>query len=178
MVAFPRTSEPGFLLCGFIYHSKFDVFSLIDKSLKPVWGDIFLSSPEWDFSSMTDYYKKEMGPHLKRRFCIFDSRIYPYDLVDIKLFAIDIEQKFSQDGARQVNIDPGFISHNKLILASTKNHYHRIYLDKGIYAELTMAYYHNLWHSLDWTYPDFAHMYLQWFNYIRGDLLENLLKQR
>ncbi len=176
-MALPKGTEYGLLLCGFIYPPDFELFSFVDEYLSTKYGSVFLTSPEWNFSFFTDYYAREMGSDLRRRFVIFDTRIVPYELVDIKLFTIDIEQKLSVNGARQVNIDPGFISHNKLILATAKNHYHRVYLDKGIYVELTMAYYHNAWHSLDWTYPDFGKVYTVWFDSIRPRLLERLVNQ-
>ncbi len=176
-MALPRTTEYGLLLCGFIYPSDFELFPFVDEHLSVKWGSVFLVSPEWDFSSFTDYYAKEMGEGLRRRFFVFDNRIIPNDLVDIKLFSICLEQRLSVDGARRINIDPGFLSHNKLILATAKNHYHRVYLDKGIYVELTMAYYHNAWHSLDWTYPDFGGVYSEWFDSIRPRLLERLVNQ-
>ena len=112
-----------------------------------------------------------MGPDLRRKFYIFDKRIIPLELIDIKLSAIKMEKELSLNGKRVVNIDPGFISKDKLLLASAKNHYHRIYLNKGIFLELTMAYYHKDWHALDWTYPDFKTAYKDWFLSIRQKFL-------
>ena len=56
---------------------------------------------------------------------------------------------------RPLNLDPGYITAAKLVLASTKDHAHRIYLQRGIYAELTLTYRHRQWRALDWTYPDY-----------------------
>jgi len=170
-----RSQELGFLFSGFIYRPEFSFESFLPQ-IEQVWGKILFHSPEWDFSSQTDYYEKEMGQDLRRVFTVFDRVISPIDLVEAKLQSRRWEQHLSNDNGRLVNIDPGYISPNKIILASTKNHYHRIYLDKGIYLELTLAYYHGDWQKLEWTYPDFYHLYRTWFRQIRNDILKGLRK--
>ncbi len=168
-----RSQELGFLFSGFIYRPEFS-FSELLADLERDWGKVLFISPEWDFSSHTDYYDKEMGTGLRRRFAVFDKVISPIDLVQAKLFARQKEISLSDEKGRQVNIDPGYISPNKIILASTKNHYHRIYLDKGIYIELTLVYYHSDWQKLEWTYPDYYHLYRPWFKEIRPDVFRLL----
>jgi len=168
-----RSQELGFLFSGFIYCPEFS-FEEFLVQVERVWGQILFISPEWDFSSQTRYYEKEMGQNLRRIFAVFDNIISPIHLVESKLQARSWELDLSDGANRRVNIDPGYISPNKIILASTKNHYHRIYLDKGIYLELTLVYYHGDWQRLDWTYPDYYHLYRDWFRQIRGDLLTRL----
>ena len=73
----------------------------------------------------------------------------------------DLEQRFCDDlavpsTARPVNIDPGLITPAKLILATTKDHAHRIYLGRGIHAEVTLRYVGRKWTPWPWTYPDYA----------------------
>jgi hypothetical protein len=97
-----------------------------------------------------------MGENLHRRFLSMEKLIKPEALPDIKLATNEIEDKFSSDSRRQVNIDPGYISKAHLILATGKSYTHRPYLRDGIYADLTLIYQGKKFRSLPWTYPDYA----------------------
>jgi hypothetical protein len=80
-------------------------------------------------------------------------------LPKIKCLTNDWEIEFKSVSAcsaeRPLNIDPGYIDLGKLILASTKDHAHRIYLSEGIFAETTLMYTQKQWKPLPWTYPDY-----------------------
>jgi hypothetical protein len=104
----------------------------------------------------TDYYSPEMGGNLVRRFLSMEALIRPESLPDIKLATNGIENEFTQEGKRRVNIDPGYISKGHLILATGKSYAHRPYLREGIYADLTLFYQNKKFCSLPWTYPDYA----------------------
>ena len=123
-----------------------------------------------------------MGRGLKRRFYSFSESIKPDRLVDIKLLTNEIEDRFSRSAdfpSRRINLDPGYISPAKLVLASTKNYSHRIYLAKGIYAEVTLYFEKGTFHSFPWTYPDYkSKEYLEIFNKIRGGYLKILKTNR
>jgi hypothetical protein len=74
---------------------------------------------------------------------------------------------------RPLNLDPGYITLAKLVLASTKDHAHRIYLSQGIYAEITLNYRAGSWQPLPWTYPDYRRSDFQEFftncrEYLKG----------
>ena len=56
---------------------------------------------------------------------------------------------------RPANLDPGYIEQAKVVLASTKNFYHRIYLGGGIFGEVTMHFKNNTYQFFPWTYPDY-----------------------
>lgn len=104
----------------------------------------------------TAYYTREMGDPILRQWYAFDTLIDPAALVAMKHMSNEIEREYSHEqGGRSVNIDPGIISLSNLILASTKNYAHRIYLGKGIYAELTLVYRDKHFQALEWTYPDY-----------------------
>jgi len=104
----------------------------------------------------TDYYEREMGKDLSRVFLLFDS-LYPRDrLADVKLRTNDVETLFSSGGKRSVNIDPGYISLENVILVTTKGYSHRIYLGQGIYGDLTLMYNSGTYRPLEWTYPDYG----------------------
>jgi hypothetical protein len=102
------------------------------------------------------YYDKEMGENLLRIFLLFEPLLHRDLLPEIKLKTNDIERLLSVNGKRTVNIDPGYISLENVILATTKGYSHRVYLSKGIYADLTLRYLNGSYRSLEWTYPDYA----------------------
>lgn len=105
----------------------------------------------------TDYYNREMGEGLVRRFVSFEEPAPRGDLARIKLTTNEIEKSMArEDGARRVNIDPGMVTLENLVLATGKNRAHRIYLADGIYADLTLIYKKGSYHPLPWTYPDYS----------------------
>ena len=104
----------------------------------------------------TDYYAREMGPALVRRFASFEPLVRPESLPDIKLWTNGVEGRFSEDEKRRVNIDPGYMSYAHIILATGKRYTHRPYLRDAIYADLTLIYRDRDFHPLPWTYPDYA----------------------
>ena len=104
----------------------------------------------------TDYYEKEMGKDLSRIFLLFDSLVSRERLPEVKLRTNDIETLFSKEGKRTVNIDPGYVSLENVVLATTKGYSHRIYLGAGIYGDLTLIYRSGTYKPLEWTYPDYG----------------------
>ena len=104
----------------------------------------------------TDYYADEMGSDLIRKFYAFKRLIYCDKIADIKTYTNKLEKKFSVKNKRGINIDPGYMSLGKFILATTKNQQQRIYLKKGIFAECALRYKEGGFVSWDWTYPDYA----------------------
>jgi hypothetical protein len=104
----------------------------------------------------TDYYHAEMGAPLVRRFASFQYLIQQQDLAPIKDETNLLETGSSIEGKRTVNIDPGYLLAERLVLASGKNQTHRIYLSRGIYADLSLLYRDSDYRPLPWTYPDYA----------------------
>jgi len=126
------------------------------KKMEDRFGTIDILSGKLDFSH-TDYYMDEMGEKLFRKIASFEKLIKPDSLPDIKLFTNSIEDEYlKEDGKRSINIDPGYISLEKMVLASCKNFSHRIYLINGVYADLTLIYKDNGFQPLEWTFPDYA----------------------
>ena len=123
----------------------------------------------------TRYYEKEMGWPLHRRFVSFRDLIRPEALVDVKLRTNALEETFAREGKRAVNIDPGYICMERLVLATGKNYTHRIYLGRGIYADLTLVFHKGGFRPLEWTYRDYAEegLIVQ-FNEIRARYKEQL----
>lgn len=104
----------------------------------------------------TNYYEKEMGKILIRRMVSFDKLIGPESLPDVKRLTNQVEDQFSSEGQRKINIDPGYLSAAHLILATGKGYTHRPYLRDGIYADLTLIFTDGAFRTLPWTYPDYA----------------------
>ena len=123
----------------------------------------------------TTYYAAEFGENLKRKFVSFAELVHPGKLAEIKLLTNALEMEWAFGGKRRINIDPGYVSHSKLVLATTKNHAHRIYLGQGIYAEVTLHFRDGTFRAWPWTYPDYASPPLiAIFNHIRGLYVKQL----
>jgi len=127
----------------------------VKVTLKRKFGEIDLESNTIDFD-FTDYYKKEIGKNLVRQFIGFGKLIDPCRLASIKIFTNKLEEEFARkDKSRTINLDPGYITESNLILATTKGFQHRIYLNRGIFAEVTLKYQKGDFRPYDWTYPDY-----------------------
>jgi len=148
-----RATEPALLFIGTLY-SDTEIFDCSKKILEKHFGDILLVSPSmpWDYSS---YYKDELGSPLFRQFIFFKTLIDPGVLADIKLNTNTIEDALSSMGKRYINLDPGYLMLSKIVLASTKNYAHRIYIGKGIYAEVTLIFKDGTYNPHLYTYRDY-----------------------
>ncbi len=145
------------------------MLSTVYQELSEHFGPIDYTSELLTFDS-TDYYESEMGIDLKRQFISFEKLIDAGTLSDKKLLTNLVEQHYARKGTsqRRVNLDVGYVCLAKLVLASTKDHAHRIYLRDGIYAEMTLRYYHKTFQPWEWTYPDYrSPTYIAIFNQIR-----------
>ncbi len=112
-----------------------------------------------------------MGDTIDRMFLSFERLIEADQLPEIKRQTNQLEQEIAAllpIVKRPANLDPGYIEHAKVILASTKNFYHRIYLGGGIFGEVTMHFKNNTYHFFPWTYPDYqSRDYQEFFLRIR-----------
>ncbi len=150
----PRSPGPAKLIIGCFAKEK-DILEDVAPKLSEAFGQPDIVSP-WLAFEHTDYYSHEMGSPLFRRMMAFGRLIQQDDLTGIKLFTNNLEDQFSRQGNRLVNIDPGYLLAERFVLATGKNYTHRIYLNKGIYADLTLIYHKGRLRPLDWTYPDYA----------------------
>ncbi|MFH2137888.1 MAG: DUF4416 family protein [Candidatus Omnitrophota bacterium] len=167
----PLKHEKVRLIIGLI--GKESLFDDVKKVLIKKFGSIDYESECLNFN-FTDYYNAEIGTDLKRKFLSFKKYFLPEELSDIKLFTNKVEEKFQEmPGKRRVNIDPGYLNLSKLVLATTKDHQHRLYVGKGIFAEVTLRYRGKTFMGWDWTYPDYQSVeYIKIFNHIRNNLLK------
>jgi len=142
------------LFSGILYRSGLDEDSIFAR-LEENFGRIILTSSLFQFTE-TDYYSREMGPELMRRWVAFDRLIEMDEIVDMKLLSNGIELQYRHpNGGRSLNIDPGYLNEGKVVLATTKNNQHRIYLKKGIYAEVTLRYRGGRYMPWEWTFRDY-----------------------
>lgn len=152
------------------------LFQSVEVLLSQKFGPADFWSEVMSFN-YTDYYTREMGTDLVRKFISFETLIQPDGIVEIKHFTNDLEKEFLYPDTqrRRVNLDPGYISAAKLVLASTKDHIHRLYLRDGIYAETTLRMEKGTFQAWQWTYPDYrSEKYIEIFNKIRQIYMEQL----
>jgi hypothetical protein len=170
-------SEPAPVMLILAVVSRHDVaLDWARDTLSRQHGSVALSSDAFEFTE-TDYYAATMGGDLKKQFFAFKRLIDPGALAEIKRQTNEWEVEYAALGKhtepRPLNLDPGYITPAKLVLASTKDHAHRIYLRDGIYAEVTLSYRQRRWQPFEWTYPDYRRDdFQQFFTACRDRLLK------
>ena len=105
---------------------------------------------------LTSYYDAELGAPIHRRILSFERPLPLDGLAEIKLGTNTLEDEWARAGRRLFNLDPGYITQERLVLATGKNFTHRVYLSQGIWADLTLIYQGGDWLDLPWTFPDYA----------------------
>lgn len=155
------------LISGLLSADK-TLLSKAKQLLEKYLGPIDLESPIIPFN-FTDYYDEELGKGILRQYISFQTLIMPEYISKIKRLTIRLERKFMVEGKRKVNIDPGFVSLDKLVLATTKDATYRIYLGKGIYAQSTLFFQNKTFNPWQWTYPDYrTDITIEFFNNVRN----------
>lgn len=172
-----RTPKPAKLIIGILAADEKCLKTAVE-AINRTFGKIDLLSDPWPFDQ-TDYYRDETGEHILRQFVSIEKLIDPGKLSKIKLKTNKLEQNLAGQSAsdllRPVNLDPGIIEPSKLILATTKNYSHRIYIGKKIYAEVTLIFDKGSWLALSYTYPDYKQdCYHNFFSKVRTRLVEQL----
>lgn len=126
----------------------------IAAKLQGQYGPIDMALDWYDFTH-TDYYQAEMGEGLFKRMISFETLIPAETLPDIKIATNDLEDDYAQNDKRIVNIDPGYITAPRLVLATTKDYSHRLFLGKGIFGDIHLQYLKGQFQPQYWTYPDY-----------------------
>jgi len=147
-----------------------------DFTMTKGFGEPKTVSPVIPFE-FTDYYTASMGKPLFRRFYIYPTGFDVESLPDVKIRTNEIEEEGAREldlGVdRPLNLDPGYLTLSKLILASTKDHAHRIYLRDGIFGEVTLHYHNKSYRSRPWTFPDYSSDgYTAYFNKLRVEIFK------
>ncbi|MCD6404962.1 MAG: DUF4416 family protein [Planctomycetes bacterium] len=172
---------PVQLVAGLIVNPA-EGFERALSALEAAWGKVDMQSPVWPFD-FTDYYRNEMGEGLLRQFVAFDN-LQPLErLHQVKVESIEMEAHLGAASpagvARPVNIDPGYICHSKLVLFSTKDFSHRIWVGGGIFAEVTLEWHKGGFVPLAYTFPDYrSEKYRTFFNEARNRYVRKLHARR
>lgn len=174
------TPHPPVLLVLAAFSRHDEALAWARRRAADAWGKVALESPAFDFHE-TDYYGPTMGPDLRKVFFTFEKLFDPTELVRVKLQTNRWEEQYASAGrhreARPLNLDPGYLALGKLVLASTKDFAHRIYLERGIYAEITLTYRHRHWRHHEWTFADYRRADYQRFFTTARDYLHGRLRQ-
>ncbi len=151
------------MIIGVIYHEK-EILDKVTEILIDEFGEIDDCSEEFSFSGeFSTYYDEEIGGEGLRRIYSFKELVDPSRQAEIKTRTNQIEAEFAIDGKRKINLDPGFINHGRLMLATTKETGFRVPLSDGIYTELTLFWARGGWQKFPWTYRDYQSERVQKF---------------
>lgn len=150
-----KPQEPGSvkLFVGILYSND----TLLRRALETLeehYGKIDFQSQTFEFK-ITDYYVSEMGSPISRFFVSFERLVSPKEIARIKVETNKIEEFLSMEGNRKVNLDPGYMDYDKVVLASAKYNGQKIYLDHGVWADLTLHYEKGKFEPYPWSFPDF-----------------------
>lgn len=160
-------SQPNRVLPLIAVFSQYpEAIQWAEETIARNWGPLYKKSIAFDFDN-TNYYDPTMGPGLKKQFFTLTELMDPGTLIDWKVQSNAWEEEYAalanKPEPRPLNIDPGYIDLGKLVLASTKDYCHRLYLGKGIYAEITLQFRNGVWQSHQWTFPDYQRADYQLF---------------
>lgn len=151
------TQRPVLLIAG-VFSRHESALAWARERFAEAWGPIALASERFEHRETT-YYEKSMGADLQKYFLASETLIDPARLPEFKLQANAWEEEYRAFGShaeeRPLNIDPGYITEAKLVLATTKDRDHRLYLSQGIFAEVTLHFARGGWQGRPWTYPDY-----------------------
>ncbi len=162
-----KEHPPVLLFAAITFTTRVDLKEVYAQ-LENQFGAIERQSPVFDFDAFTDYYEPEMGSGLEKVLVTFTSLIAAETLPEIKLTTNQIERNISQSKKRIVNIDPGYLNNSKVVLATTKDYSHRIYLGKGIFGDLHLTFRNKSFQVQPWTYPDYRQAaVIEFFNEVR-----------
>jgi hypothetical protein len=172
-----QAPKPAKLIIGILAADE-ECLKAALEAINANFGQIDFLSDVWPFDQ-TDYYKDQTGENILRQFVSIEKLIDPGKLSKIKHKTNTLEQKLAKQSAsdllRPVNLDPGTIEPSKLVLATTKNYSHRIYIGKKMYAEVTLIFDKGKWKPFEYTYPDYRQdCYHDFFNKVRTRLVEQL----
>lgn len=156
----PIFPKEVFFFSAILYRKDLFDHQKLVHLLRPILGELTL----FDFSdmdfSLVNYYEKEMGEkeNLKRVWLFCPELRERENLEKLKIQTNQLEKELQDSfrtAGRVINLDPGYLALEQVVLATGKPYSHRVYLQNGIYAELTYLYQQRRWETLPWTYPDY-----------------------
>lgn len=176
-----RFIEPVVRFCAVITHHEAAREWAISR-LADQWGKATNCSSEIPFEA-GGYYTPSMGSGLKKSLIAVAGFADPGRLADWKKETNQWELEYTSacqhEEERPLNLDPGYMTQAKLVLATTKDRDHRLYLRDGMFAEVTLTYVGKLWQHHRWTYPSYRTAEVAEFaNQCRADLRQHLKETR
>ncbi len=169
-----KTQPPVLLFAAITFNARVELQQVINR-LEDAFGPVEHRSPIFDFDSFTDYYEPEMGTGLQKCFVSFQNLIQPEKLPEIKRLTNQMELEISGGTKRNVNIDPGYLNVSKMVLATTKDYTHRLYLGQGIFGDVHFIFQKKSFQVQPWTYPDYQQPFvITFFNDLRERYREKL----
>ena len=147
---------PAVLVCAACYGDAVR-WERARAEMENLFGPIEMDMEPFPFNHTT-YYEREMGKNLRKLLLSFKGYFPPKSLAAAKRAAISIEDglRGGEGRGRSVNIDPGYLTLSRLVLASTKDFAHRLYLGRGIFGEVTLVFQGRAFRPVPWTYPDYV----------------------
>lgn len=176
-MSIPVEPDPAQLIISLLSAKK-NPLEVLQKDLECIFGPVedVVGPLKFEF---TTYYDVELGSGIRRWIMSFSKMVDPSSLAQIKLVTNEIEQRYSDQGRRTFNLDPGIMTLGNFVLATGKNNAHRVYLNSGIFADLTLIFRRASYRPLEWTYPDYSDsVLLDILNQIRESYKQRLEKQR
>ena len=172
----PFKPVPALLFTAVLISKDFNLNELVEI-LEKEFGKISVYSRKIKFI-WSDYYEAEMGPELERVFMVFEDLVSKDEIIRVKRITDEIENKYSNNGKRTVNIDPGLIALENIVLATNKAFFHRVYLGDGVYAEVTLYYKGKTYWPIEyWTFPEYRSTpVISFFNQVRQELKRQVVK--
>lgn len=150
-----------------------DAVALLERQ----FGPVTLRSDPFLFEEGEDYYRHELGEGLSRTWLCFERLMPPDTLAAFRLATGAMEERFSRNGLRSVNLDPGYLDYGKLVLASLKEAPDKLYLGRGVWAHTCLRYRHGAFEAPDHSFADFrAGRYDEFMTEAR-ELYRRLLKK-
>jgi hypothetical protein len=172
--------HPPTLLIAAIFSRHTEALDWGLARIAQTWGQLLCVSERFEHNE-TAYYTRMMGAGLRKQLLAVEGDFDPAQLASLKLASNQWEVEYAQlhsfPEERPLNIDPGYLTPLKVVLASTKDRAHRIYLRDGIFAEECLVYHQRAWQGRPWTYPDYLRPdYHAFFATVR-DRLQQRLKE-
>lgn len=176
----PKRPDPVIFFLAVTEREKGYFLKELIKKFEEELGIIALQSSYFNFSEFTAYYEEEMGQPLWKAFYAFEKLREPEFLLNLKYHCYDVERETATpSGKRIVNLDPGYLTLSKVVLATFKDYSHRLYLGRYVYGEVTLFYREGSFQSFPWTYPDYKNdSVINFFNKVRTFYKEKLRAHR
>ena len=153
-----------------------DLFARAIDELDHFFGPVLRETEpiSWEHST---YYEEELGNNVLRKFVFYARPVDQIDLVEAKKITMEVEIKLGRgitgETLRRINIDPGCMTQAKLVLASSKDFSHRIYIGGGVHAEVTLYFKDESFRPFFYTYQDYKdEKNISLFNAVRKEYFQ------